>query len=278
MEAASLELKLARRLGFPPPSPLVKLVAAYLRREGDLRAAFAQLRTDLGASFEHVEEYDYETAPIELFAFMNTGGDGEAYGYVLHAPERELRDYPMASFIPGEDSGLVSIGGSTLAGFENLLSLYRSRQSSAGPLSKDELAWMRKLGLEPGARKARLVRKLSRGRYVRPEPEVPRGWRYVMTSDGAGVLAPASKFDPKRPHCWRQRPEPAVLVTAAEEAMNGGFFATALYQLKEAWWLHGLQLEPGERAELKKRLCVVYRRLGRALLARRLEARFGWLK
>jgi len=88
----------------------------------------------------------------------------------------------MASFIPGEDTGVVSIGDSTLAGFENLLSLHRSKESFAGPLAKDALAWVRSLGLEPSGRKQRLVRKLARGRYVRPTPEVPRGWRHVSPS------------------------------------------------------------------------------------------------
>jgi len=93
-----------------------------------------------------------------------------------------------------------------------------------------------------------------------------------------GVLAPASRFDPKSAHRWRRDPELNELLAAADQAASLGFPATALHHLKEAWSLHWFHSEVSQQAELKKRLSRTYRKLGRALLARRLDARYPWVR
>jgi len=67
-----------------------------------------------------------------------TGVDGGHYGYVIHAPEFALSDYPIAQFEPMDSHGAYLLGASTFEAVETRISfIMRSAQEndSRSPVS-----------------------------------------------------------------------------------------------------------------------------------------------
>lgn len=85
---------------------------------------------------------------------------------------------------------MTHIGNTTRCAIENLISYAHADHG----FPDIDLAWLKGLGIVPDASKAKQVRLMVDGQYVRPAPEVPRDWRHVMTGDGVGVVAHQSQF------------------------------------------------------------------------------------
>jgi hypothetical protein len=291
----SLEDELLAVAGYRAPAPFLDVLqllvddvgddaeelAAWLEEVAGVRLAGRPLKAVAARSSKR-DYVRYPETPPELFPFAKTGVGGVHLGHVVHAPELAAADYPVGELSPSGPSGVSLVGRTTAEAFENLLS--RQRALGLAPtLSRAEARRVED-------RRARLVRALAidpqvdrwrrrydaEGKGLPLIPEVPEGWRHVMTSDGVGVLAPEEAF-PGRPVTL---PKPGVhfghFISTAREALMLDWPAQALRCLKEGWWTAGSQ--EGAIAQLAPMLIETYELLGRRSLADIVESsarRFG---
>jgi hypothetical protein len=237
---------LRRRLEFPPTPGLQKLVHEYATRAGSLRGGLELLtqRTHM-VSFFHGFADRYEGWPVEFLPFLHSGGDACAYGHIIHAPELNPVDYPLAHHCPGDFGGIVPVGRNTREGIRRII--------------KGE-------GIRlPGRRGFERVLRL------------PRSWRYVRTSDGVGIAAHQDHFGRWTPPAIRVGGEDFDIdewLSRGDAAFRASRFATALWYFKEAW---GWQWRPDVPAQVFSRLIATYRALDRPLLARMCARAHPWL-
>ena len=89
----------ASAFGFPVPLPFVTFLNALCQDCATSEAVYDRFADvfewDLAS-----EEQRYQQTPPELFPIAGTGVDGGHIGYVIHAPELTLPDYPIARFEP----------------------------------------------------------------------------------------------------------------------------------------------------------------------------------
>ena len=193
-----------------------------------------------------VSEYGdsrYQQTPPELFPIATSGVDGGHFGYLIHAPELALSDYPIACFAPMDSNGAYLLGASTFEAVETEISAnmrYAQEEDDwqSSPASFDwwpeVSARLARLGIVPDPSKA--GRNYDDGHGKPVMPTVPEGWHYVPSSDGAGVLAPAAQFHPTFPHSLDDRPNPTLVLDAALRHAAEHFPATALWLLRECYW------------------------------------------
>jgi hypothetical protein len=219
---------LTSSFGFRVPSPFVTL----LQDCGSAEAADERAAKTLGLRLTG-DDARYQDTPPELFPIATTGFDGNHYGYVIHAPELATSDFPIAGFEPIAHEGAFLLGTSTFEAVETLLST-RIILYEQSPLSYEwwpEVSTrLRRLGIEPTLAKA--VRHFDCRPVV---PTVPEGWRHVPSSDGVGVLAPATEFHPTSLHSMEERPDVGSVLDAASKHVFH-FPATALWLLRECYW------------------------------------------
>jgi hypothetical protein len=272
----SLKPQLEERLGFSPPAGFVHIAEAFSKHAGSPDKGIELLENylGLGAGIGSMDDgRGYESTPVELFPFLYTGGDGEMYGYLNAAPELDLPDLPMADFIPGDGEGVVHIGNTTALAIENLISYMHADDNFA----RVDRGFLRSLGLVPSAEKGANVRLLKGDEYVRPRPALPKGWMHVMTSDGVGVIAEAARIRPGPTRQWSSEEAGTNFLAEADRDLKAGFPGSALYHLKEAWWLKFYDEDGLDRKELKQRLLDTYRDLGKLMLGDMLTRYFDWV-
>src|SRR5262245_36378016 len=185
-----MRAELLRRTGMAPPRPLVEIATKFAERGGNIAQGLELFEDTVDMRLCHCIDDRYDTMPIEFFPILDTGGDGECFGYVVHAPELQLDDYPMASMVPGENNGVIFAGDTTPIAIENMIARMRDRPEGFDDV---DLAWLATIGLRPDRATAS---RLIGNEWVRPSPQVPDGWSHLMTSDGVGVVARASQFGP----------------------------------------------------------------------------------
>jgi hypothetical protein len=171
-----------------------------------------------------VSEYGdsrYQQTPPELFPIATTGVDGGHFGYLIHAPELALSDYPIACFAPMDSNGAYLLGASTFEAVETEISanMRSAQEEDDWQSSPASFEWwpgvsarLARLGIVPDPSKA--ARNYDDGHGKPAMPTVPEGWRYVPSSDGAGVLAPAAHFTRHSRIPWmigRTRPSCSML-------------------------------------------------------------------
>ena len=98
---------------------------------------------------------------------------------------------------------------------------------------------------------------------------MPNGWQFQASSDGVGVLAPKSLFDPDEVATLDPYGPVERYLAAATDAIRHGHLATALYYLREGYWFCWTE-HPLSLCEL---LCDVYHKLDRKCLAEVIHAR-----
>ena len=112
---------------------------------------------------------------------------------------------------------------------------------------------------------------MNNGKAFSITPNIPANWLYVPTADGIGVLAPAEKFrnEPlasiKNPHA------PNEYLKHADKASLENFPATALYYLREGFWINWTDTADAQR--FSSRMIKTYIELNRHILARVTEQR-----
>ncbi|MCG2613511.1 hypothetical protein LZZ85_04435 [Terrimonas sp. NA20] len=172
-------------------------------------------------------EARYQQTPVELFPFASTGGDGIHFGFVAHTLDEV--DYPSGELCPMDDDGIVLIGHNTTVMFQELL-----RNSDALEPFKDLIT---SLGLQP--EEAPQARYDAAGQSLRIRPLAKPGWRFVDTSDGAGVFADARHFAEN--HIFDYQPldrsrSGTHYAAIAEEMRLKGLYGSQLFYLKELYW------------------------------------------
>jgi hypothetical protein len=267
---------LSKKTGFSPPEELSHLVAEFEKKTGNFADALELLGDYLGLFFcDSMDCRGYESTPIEFFPFLQSGGDGEMYGYVIHAPEIHGKDYPLANFIPGDNDGVIHVGNSTVAAFENLIS-YAHTESEFADI---DLPWLATLNIKPDATKADQVRLFIDEECVRPIPSIPPDYKHVMTSDGIGVVAQASQFGEQKLRAWTDEDGLEDFIAEADAAMRAEAWGAVLHTLKEAWWLKYWDAQQaGKQRKMKDRLVTAYGKLGKNLLAETMKSAFDWVK
>lgn len=218
----------------------------------------------------------YDQTPLELFPFGGSGIDGIHYGYVVHAPELELSDYPIGEFSPMDGIGVTLIGSDTRSAFEQLLAeaLELNLELSCDPgfsvrsLPPDierqlilDVAETLDISLE--ALESKEPRDLGFESLQRITPDIPPGWCYENSRDGVGVLAPSRFFDPT----FLLHHSNLVAENALEDIrflLDQDYPASALFVIREMYW-------DDPRARVFSMLAPLwveaYSALGRSLLA-----------
>lgn len=270
---AMMQEALLRRAGFAVPQPFVEIATRFAERAGNIEEGLALLEDVLSLSICHVVADRYETMPIEFFRFLATGGDGECYGCVIHAPELRSDDYPMGSMVPGERDGVIFAGNTTIAAVENMISYMHSWPAGFEDI---DLRWLATIGLQPNPAKAQYERWHTGTKYARPSPPLPDGWRHAMTSDGIGVVAHASAFSGKGATAWPEDTSLTHYIAAADAEAAAGHYGSALCHLKEAWWQRYFSPDADLR-QVKHRLVDTYHKLGKTLLADAMNEYYTWL-
>ena len=277
--------------GVVPPPPIVTLYAMAIEANAgathhesfydDLYVCFIepggfQLTRSSPLSGPASDRYAIMLPMVELFEFATPSVDGIQYGFVVHAPELGLTDYPMAEWDPRGDSGhLHGIGRTCREGLETLLSRTLARWDAVHshrsgppvlprPGDRDRLAALAKL-LDLQLDEARSnVLVVETGEP--PVPHVPDGWRFVPTFDGIGVLARMEAFGVEHEAL---DPEDAdaidEVVELAEHALVAGHPASALCVIREALGRHW-RIEEAVAALLPT-MERAYRALGRPVFA-----------
>lgn len=65
----------------------------------------------------------------------------------------------------------------------------------------------------------------------------------------------------------------------ADAAGAANLWGTALYHLKEAWWLKYWDAQKeGKQKQLKERMVLAYEKLGKRLLAETMNTAFKWIE
>jgi len=272
---------LTRHFGFPVPPPFVAFLNALCEDCASGEAAYNRVVDSL--EWLLVSEYvdgRYQQTPPELFPIAMTGVDGGHFGYLIHAPELALCDYPIALFEPMDSNGAYLLGASTFEAVETEISaIMRYAQEDDPQSSPASFEWwpeasarLARLGIVPDPSKAGRNYDDGHGRPVLPT--VPEGWHYVASSDGAGVLAPAAQFHPTFPLCLDDRPNPTLVLDAALRHAADRFPATALWLLRECYW-RTWPLTTENNVGLCRAMSDAYASLGRPSLATVVERRIG---
>ena len=271
---------LTRHFGFPVPAPFVTFLDTLCEDCASGEAVYNRVVDSL--EWLLVSEYGdsrYPQTPPELFPIAMTGVDGGHFGYLIHAPELALSDYPIARFEPMDSNGAHLLGASTFEAVETEISanMRYAQEDDDWQSSPASFAWwpevsarLARLGIVPEPSKA--GRNYDDGHGKPVMPIVPEGWHYVPSSDGAGVLAPAAQFHPTFPHSLDLRPNPTLVLDAALRHVAEHFPATALWLLRECYW-HTWPLKTEDNIGLCRAMSDAYASLSRPSLAAVVERR-----
>jgi hypothetical protein len=272
---------LTSTFGFPVPLPFVTFLNALCQDCATGEAVRERVADVLEWDLAD-EDQRYQQTPPELFPIAGTGVDGGHFGYVVRAPELSLCDYPIARFEPMDGNGAYLLGASTFEAVETEISFnvrlgqedtWRSLASfDWWPAVSARLA---QLGIVPDPSKA--GRNYEDGHAKLVTPTVPEGWRYIPSSDGAGVLAPAAKFHPAFSHSLTDAPNSTLALDAALKHAAEDFPATALWLLRECYW-HTWPLKTEDNVGLCRAMSDAYAALDRQSLAAVVERRIVTLR
>lgn len=247
-------LSLSQELGFKVPTRFAAFVDRLFEfADGNAERCLDSFDITLGL-FPGGREVRYAGTPPELFPIGRTGCDGDHYGFLLHAPELSFDDLPFAHYCPMDSDGVVLVGSTAERGLASVLSLH---------LSWDFVSAEEKTIIREIAQRCRFHLEVE----GHPAISVPRGWRYLPSSDGVGTLAREDLFAPHTIVQFDQYGSPTPFVEAAEAARKEGYLATALHYLREGLWFCWV-MKP---YDLARRMVDVYNQMNRGKLAIELE-------
>jgi hypothetical protein len=270
--------ELSRALGFRAPSDFVELVHLSIalhreRRADDLECLLGSFPTGVLESLGGLDRWCDIRTPPEYFPILSVGADGASYGYIVHAPELDEEDWPVGDYCPMDSDGVILLGRDTREAIENLISEnleYRLEEGAQIPRDLLE-RFATHLRIAPDPSKSKRRWPTEDGAPVPPN-HTPPGWRFLMTTDGVGTLAPAPLFRDSHDDAGL---EPRELLSRAEADFAAGYFASALTRAREAYW-NGLP-EDSDDEKVNTLIIETYHQLGRPTLARRAAHRRAWL-
>jgi hypothetical protein len=118
---------ISAKLGFRVPAEFVQLAEwIYDEADGDPYRCCDEFGNVLGVSACD-QSVRYDSTPCELFPFGWPGVDGVHYGYVVHAPELQLPDYPVGHYCPADSDGVVVKGKCTTEGLAAIARVWRNK-------------------------------------------------------------------------------------------------------------------------------------------------------
>lgn len=242
---------ISKTFGFQMPLSYVQLVEwIYDSAQGDPEACTELFAECFGVGVEDGVS-GYESTPPELRTVSWPGVDGVHLGFLVHAPEVKQDDYPIAEFCPMDSDGVSLIGQGIVSGLVAL-----GRQWSGKPERIELPAWQAAVA-ELDKRKPKKAETNSETNHW---VVVPPQWRFQPSADGVGVLAPEELFGPQELVAVPADCDDfQAYVKPANAAIRKGYWAAALYYLREGYW-HNWPAHPQPIAE---RLCTVYERLNR---------------
>jgi hypothetical protein len=241
---------LSKSLGLKVPLRFAEFVGrVYDFAAGDPALCLEAFDAVLGL-FPSGKEARYSGTPPELFPLGTTGCDGDHYGFLVHAPELDLDELPYAHYCPMDSDGVILVGSTADQGIASVMARHLS------------------YGFHT-AEKRKLIADIACRCDIRPHEEkkpviwIPRGWRFLPSSDGVGTLAPAKLFAPKHVTAFDRYRSPEPFVEPADHAMQAGHLATALHYLREGLWFSWVT----KPFDLTRRMVDVYNMMNRGKLA-----------
>jgi hypothetical protein len=290
--ALMLQDELNQQFGFLVPEPIMALMAEIItiadeKDTTDFDETTAglmfsgyfnhllSLRSDPQATTDWSRNLSgrYPFTPVEFFPVFTAGVDGIAWGPLVHAPELQLADYPWAEYSPMEHEGdrCCLLGQNSIEALEQILS---ERLAIIENRTDEDYGWDEQaqealiyklaasLNLQVSATKSRDFSHWTSTPIV---PFIPPNYRFLATSDGVGVLAPADRF-----HSDSQELQLADSVEECHELVQRYLAshhpATALGIIREFYLQEVLDLEP-----ISADWIEIYEQLGRSILAREIE-------
>jgi hypothetical protein len=187
----------------------------------------------------------YHSEPPEFIAFARTGADGEQVGVLELAPELGRDELPFVTYFPMDLMNEVCLLGDEIGA---ALSAFLENLDPEAPLL-----------MLPGLFDEPLPRGPRRG-LEPPEFDAPSGYRFVPTSDRAGVLAPADAFGPPAVSLERGAAIASLerAVEHADRLLGAGFPGSAIAVARE------VRVE-ASGSPLAVRACAVWRAAAIAL-------------
>lgn len=261
----------SRAFGFPAPKPFVELLQTIYDVAGGPEDAENLYEELLGLRSGGAEARYQEITPPELFPIGDTGGDGEHYGYVIHAMELGADNYPMGLIVPGDGDGVLRLGDSTRDAVRNIVALQFGKFGRK--MTEGVRKVLSRLRITVDRPRARHWRETVGEAYRRAAPRIPRGYRHVMTSDGIGVLAPAKSFGKEDLVPFEGPTPPSRYLALAKAAIAAKTDGAALFYLKEGRDRSTFDQKADSAAlqDYRKLIALLakhYRRMGRGLLAK----------
>jgi len=286
--------KLSTAFGFQIPCDFAKVILHVCGQAGENFDNYLDFMFDFWIdnkvlTAEIVEDandyvyFGYNTVPIEFFPSAGTGVAGTALGFVIHAPEIPVSDYPIGEFYPA-GSGVYCLGENTQNVFEFILarglkwsSIEHKTKHWGKEISDKDMNYF-KLSEQEARQKIFALSKLlnvNPTKLAIPEnygtrqivPKIPKDWRFEPTADGIGVLAESAKFSPI--FDYSQVPKFNDLdeeLKFIQNVLQQGFPATALWIIREKYW-SGHFARPF--AEIAPTWAKIYEALNRPMLAKR---------
>lgn len=254
---------LSAALGFRVPEAFVTFLEFVHDQAGGDPGRAIQIFEELTGLFPSGAKARYPSTPCELFPIGSTGVDGDHYGYLVHAPELEMGDYPLCHYCPMDSDGVIPVEADTRHSLARILScqLDLEMPHSAKWQTLTDMAAALGLQLTPAEADVSIA--------------VPSDWTYLPSSDGVGVLAPSPLFSKQPPAQIDRHGQHEAFLTEAENEIREGYLATALYHLREGFWY----CWTNRPIALCKRMCDVYEKLKRPSLAQVMASKIAsWHK
>ncbi len=268
--------ELEDKIGLNLPEPFVRILTAFINKFGGFENGTNKFLNYLNCSyFVHFNEgRSYENTPIEIAPFIATGGDGEHFGYLILAPELELNDFPIVRYSPG--GGYVDfLGNTTIDGIEQII--------SDGHLDSEfeeiDIPFLSSIGIYPSASKAEngyYLLNYNPDNLITPALKIPNDYSYLITHDGIGVLARSELFA-KNHKLLDSENNSKEFIEEAQESIDKGYWASALFYLKEAWFYKYHEDTNNIKKLLRDMQMNVYESLGRDVYVKRLKEEYNWL-
>jgi hypothetical protein len=164
--------------------------------------------------------------------------DGINCGCVIHDTKLGPA-YPLAMFYPMELRASY-LGADTRSGLGVLIGTALAQNTADDELAEAAKTVATSLGFDPA--------QLPAEPPVDLLPRMPPGWKLAMTADGLGVAADATLFAPDQDFALDleaiEGEDLEVYLEPAVAAMDGGYYATALWHLRNGYTFHAAEEKP----------------------------------
>jgi hypothetical protein len=223
---------------------------------------------------ESYDSYYNYGLPPELCMFGSM--DSLRFGFIVHDPSLQQPEWPVGK-VSDREFGVIRYGDTTAQGWESLISLARAKDNPDQEELRKYEALEKLFNLHP--RPEEIVAEVvgpGVGTYDGEKPShavpvIPPGWRHEPSSDGIGVLAPASMFASHELEELEDTDDAAQLIA-------DGYHATALLALRETLWVNWHSGKEPFYEECALLMKDAYVKMGRPLFAHRVQQQINYMR